>query len=261
MGGRARFVPRPVRSWLKRIVHQDELNEFMASAGDVQGVEWIDAALDYLHIQLEIEGLENLPDDAQGERYTFVSNHPLGGPDGLALGKILGHHYEGRIRYIVNDLLMNLHGLAPLFVPVNKTGKQSRDLPRYVNAAFGSPNHIIMFPAGICSRRSGGRIHDVAWNKTFVSKSVATRRDIVPIFFSGKNSDRFYRWANVGKRLGLKFNIAMLFLADEMFLHRGDIFTVRIGRPIPWQTFDASRTASQWAAWVEEMVYQMQPTP
>lgn len=257
-GKKARYVPNIVRSWLKRIVHQNEINEFLTEVGDMQGVPWLDAVMNFLDDRLEVEGINHLPDDADGRRFTFVSNHPLGGPDGIAIGQLLGHHYKGRIRYLVNDLLMNLHGLAPLCVPINKTGKQSRDLPRMVEAAFQSDNHVIMFPAGLCSRREKGIIHDVPWNKTFITKSIETQRDVVPIYFEGRNSDRFYRWASFGKRLGLKFNIAMLFLADETFLNRHKIFRVRIGKPIPWQTFDHSRRPAEWAQWVEQKVYDMQ---
>lgn len=257
-GKKARYVPNIVRSWLKRIVHQNEINEFLTEVGDMQGVPWLDAVMNFLDDRLEVEGINHLPDDADGRRFTFVSNHPLGGPDGIAIGQLLGHHYKGRIRYLVNDLLMNLHGLAPLCVPINKTGKQSRDLPRMVEAAFQSDNHVIMFPAGLCSRREKGIIHDVPWNKTFITKSIETQRDVVPIYFEGRNSDRFYRWASLGKRLGLKFNIAMLFLADETFLNRHKTFRVRIGKPIPWQTFDHSRRPAEWAQWVEQKVYDMQ---
>lgn len=257
-GKKARYVPNIVRSWLKRIVHQNEINEFLTEVGDMQGVPWLDAVMNFLDDRLEVEGINHLPDDADGRRFTFVSNHPLGGPDGIAIGQLLGHQYKGRIRYLVNDLLMNLHGLAPLCVPINKTGKQSRDLPRMVEAAFQSDNHVIMFPAGLCSRREKGIIHDVPWNKTFITKSIETQRDVVPIYFEGRNSDRFYRWASLGKRLGLKFNIAMLFLADETFLNRHKTFRVRIGKPIPWQTFDHSRRPAEWAQWVEQKVYDMQ---
>ncbi len=257
-GKKARYVPHIVRSWLKRIVHQNEINEFLTEVGDMQGVPWLDAVMNFLDDRLEVEGINHLPDDADGRRFTFVSNHPLGGPDGIAIGQLLGHQYKGRIRYLVNDLLMNLHGLAPLCVPINKTGKQSRDLPRMVEAAFQSDNHVIMFPAGLCSRREKGIIHDVPWNKTFITKSIETQRDVVPIYFEGRNSDRFYRWASLGKRLGLKFNIAMLFLADETFLNRHKTFRVRIGEPIPWQTFDHSRRPAEWAQWVEQKVYDMQ---
>lgn len=256
-GAKARFVPRFVLSWLKRIIHQDEVNEFILSEGDKQGMPWLDDCMEYLGTTLNVKGLENLPDDSDGRLFTFVSNHPLGGPDGVALGHLLGHRYDGRIKYLVNDLLMNLHGLAPFFVPINKTGKQSRDFPRLVEAAFGSPNHIIMFPAGLCSRRIGGKIHDLPWQKAFITKSVETQRDIVPIRFDGRNSDFFYRIANVGKRLGLKFNIAMLFLVDELYKNRGKTFDVTIGKPIPYSTFDKSRKPQEWAAYVEDIVYKL----
>lgn len=256
-GAKARFVPRFVLSWLKRIIHQDEVNEFILGEGDKQGMPWLDDCMEYLGTTLNVKGLENLPDDSDGRLFTFVSNHPLGGPDGVALGHLLGHRYDGRIKYLVNDLLMNLHGLAPFFVPINKTGKQSRDFPRLVEAVFNSPNHIIMFPAGLCSRRIGGQIHDLPWQKTFITKSVETRRDIVPIRFDGRNSDFFYRIANVGKRLGLKFNIAMLYLVDELYKNRGKTFDVTIGKPIPYSTFDKSRKPQEWAAYVEDIVYKL----
>lgn len=256
-GAKARFVPRFVLSWLKRIIHQDEVNEFILGEGDKQGMPWLDDCMEYLGTKLNVKGLENLPDDSDGRLFTFVSNHPLGGPDGVALGHLLGHRYDGRIKYLVNDLLMNLHGLAPFFVPINKTGKQSRNFPQLVEAVFNSPNHIIMFPAGLCSRRIGGQIHDLPWQKTFITKSVETRRDIVPIRFNGRNSDFFYRIANVGKRLGLKFNIAMLYLVDELYKNRGKTFDVTIGKPIPYSTFDKSRKPQEWAAYVEDIVYKL----
>ena len=256
-GAKARFVPRFVLSWLKRIIHQNEVNEFILREGAKQGMPWLDDCMEYLGTTLNVKGLENLPDDSDGRLFTFVSNHPLGGPDGVALGHLLGHRYDGRIKYLVNDLLMNLHGLAPFFVPINKTGKQSRDFPRLVEAVFNSPNHIIMFPAGLCSRRINGQIHDLPWQKTFITKSVETRRDIVPIRFNGRNSDFFYRIANVGKRLGLKFNIAMLYLVDELYKNRGKTFDVTIGKPIPYSTFDKSRKPQEWAAYVEDIVYKL----
>ena len=256
-GEKAKRVPKFVVSWLKRIVHQDQINVFMEQEGEKQGVEWLMDCVQFLGMDLKIEGAENLPPTNDGHCYTFVSNHPLGGIDGVALGAILGKHYDGKVKYLVNDLLMNLHGLAPLCIPINKTGNQSRQFPAMVEAGFKSDNHIIMFPAGLCSRRHNGIIRDIPWTKTFITKSVETQRDIVPIHFGGQNSNFFYRLANVSKFLGLKFNIAMLFLADEMFKNCNKTFTVKIGKPIPWQTFDHSKTPVQWAAYVQDIVYKL----
>lgn len=254
-GKKARYVPRFVVNRLKRLIHQDELNEFILQEGEKQGVEWVKDSLKFIDVALKVVGRENLPDPDDGRLYTFVSNHPLGGQDGVSLGALLGDHFHGRIKYLVNDLLMNLHGMKPLFIPINKTGKQSRDFPRMVEAVFKSDNHIIMFPAGLCSRRINGVIQDIPWKKTFIQKSVETHRDVVPIHFSGQNSERFYRIANICKRLGIKFNIAMLFLVDEMFRNAHKTFTVTIGKPIPWQTFDRTHSATEWAAFVREKVY------
>lgn len=253
-GKKANRIPQFVISYLKRIVHQDEINAFLKSVSDKTGVGFLEACVDYLDIRLEVEGMENLPSEGL---CTFVSNHPLGGQDGIALGYILGKHYGGRIKYLVNDLLMNLHGLAPLCIPINKTGSQSRDFPQMVEAGFRSDNHIIMFPAGICSRRQHGVIKDLPWKKTFVTKSVETHRDVVPIHFEGRNSDFFYNLANVCKFLGIKFNIAMLYLADEMYKNRHKTFRVTIGKPIPWQTFNKSKSPAEWADYVREVVYKL----
>ena len=258
-GEKAKRIPRFVVSWLKRRLHQDQVNDFLQKAGDQEGVPWLKAVLDYLDTKVEVKGLENLPSDADGSRFTFVSNHPLGGQDGVALGYVLGTHYEGRIKYLVNDLLMFLPGLAPLCIPINKTGKQSRQFPAMVEAGFSSDKHILMFPAGLCSRRRHGVIRDLPWNKAFITKSVQHQRDVVPIYFSGRNSNKFYTIANICKMLGLKFNLAMLYLVDELFKNQHKTFEVHIGRPIPWQTFDRSRTATQWAAYVQDIVYQLKP--
>ena len=257
LGRKERFVPRFLVNWLKKIIHQDEINEFLTREGDKQGVEWLWDCVEFLDMQLNIEGIENLPSATDGKLYTFVSNHPLGGQDGVALGAVLGKHYNGRIKYLVNDLLMNLYGLAPLCIPINKTGRQGRNFPAIVKAGFDSKDNMIMIPAGLCSRKQNGVIRDLPWQKTFVVKSVETHRDVVPIFFSGNNSQKFYNIANWCKRLGLKFNVAMLFLVDEMFKNRHKTFTIKIGKPIPWQQFDKTKKPLQWAAWVQDRVYEL----
>lgn len=257
MGDRAKYVPPFLVSWLKHIVHEDEVNRYLWDSRHLTGTPWLEECVRYLDMTLDVVGRENLPDKDDGKLYTFVSNHPLGGADGVALGSIIGRHYDSRFRYLVNDLLMNLPGLAPLCIPINKTGNQSRNFPAMVEAGFHSDMHMLMFPAGLCSRRINGRIHDIPWKKTFINKSVETHRDVVPIHFGGQNSARFYRIANICKALHLKFNVAMLFLADEMYRNVHKTFRVSIGRPIPWQTFDKSRTPAQWARYVEDLVYEL----
>ena len=257
MGAKAKFVPSFAVNWLKRILHEDEVNQFLWESRGLTGTEWRTECVRYLDMTLQIEGLENLPKKDDGKLYTFVSNHPLGGQDGVALGSIIGKHYDGKFRYLVNDLLLNLPGLKSVSIGINKTGKQSRDFPRMVEAGFQSDNHILMFPAGQNSRKINGKIHDLEWKKTFITKSIEYQRDVVPIFFGGRNSDRFYRIAHFSDKYVKKVNIAMLFLVDEMYRNVGKTFRVAIGKPIPWQTFDKSRTPMEWAKYVEDMVYEL----
>ena len=253
---KAKWIPGFLVSWLKRIIHQDEVNKFLWESREKVGTEWLEECVRYLQMTLVVKGKENLPAPDDGRLYTFVSNHPLGGEDGVALGAIVGRYYDSRFRYLVNDLLMNLPGLAPLCIPINKTGKQSRNFPAMVKAGFESDYHMLMYPAGICSRKKNGVIRDIPWSKTFVVKSVEYQRDIVPIHFSGQNSKFFYRLANFSDRF-LPFNLAMLFLVDEMYKNVGKTFEVKIGKPIPWQTFDKSKTPLEWAKFVQDQVYSL----
>lgn len=257
MGAKARFVPSPLVSWLKRIAHQDEVNKFLWDNRELVGTPWLEECVRYLDMTLEIEGEENLPPKDDGKLYTFVSNHPLGGIDGVALGSIIGRKYDDKFRYLVNDLLMNLPGLAPLCIPINKTGNQSRNFPAMVEAGFKSDNHMLMFPAGLCSRRKKGIVRDLTWKKTFISKSVEYHRDVVPIHFGGQNSDFFYRLANFSDSYLKKVNVAMLFLVDEMYKNVHKKFRVKFGKPIPWQTFDKSKSPMEWANFVYDRVYEL----
>ena len=257
MGKKAKWVPRPLVWWLKRIIHQDEVNKYLWESRHLTGTEWLEECVRYLDATLDVVGTENLPAKDDGRLYTFVSNHPLGGEDGVALGAIIGRHYDSRFRYLVNDLLMNLPGLAPLCIPINKTGHQGRNFPAMVKAGFESDNHMLMFPAGLCSRRHNGVIRDIPWSKTFITKSVEYQRDIVPIHFSGQNSNFFYRLANFSDKC-LPFNLAMLFLVDEMYKNVHKTFRVTIGKPIPWQTFDKQKTPMEWAQFVKDKVYTLE---
>ena len=157
----------------------------------------------------------------------------------------------------MNDLLLNLPGLEPVSIGINKTGKQSRDFPRMVEAGFSSDNHIVMFPAGLNSRKQNGVIRDLPWKKTFITKSVEYQRDVVPIHFSGRNSERFYKIAHFSDKYVKKVNLAMFFLVDEMYRNVGKTFRVSFGKPIPWQTFDDSKTPMEWAQFVQDKVYEL----
>lgn len=243
-------VPNFLVNYLERIVHQDELNQFLKEHGNLYGTDFLEEAVKFIGITLVTEGLKELPE----ERYTFAGNHPLGGIDGMSSGLAVFHHFPDRsIKFLSNDLLSNIVNLSPLFVPVNKVGSQSqhRSLPERLNEAYQSDSQMIVFPSGKCSRRVKGIITEMKWSKSFIEKSIDSQRDIVPVYFEGRNSNFFYTLANIREFLGIKTNIEMLYLVDEMFKQRGKTFHIRFGKPIPYTYFDKSRSTIEWAKWVQ----------
>jgi putative hemolysin len=254
--GLAGKLPGFVVNYLIRIVHQDEVNVLLRRYHDKEGVEFMADLIDYFGITLHLTGAENLP--AAG-RYIFASNHPLGGLDGICLSAVLGKRYNGRLRCPVNDLLLFIPNLRSLFVPINKHGRQSKDAAGLTGEAYASDNQILTFPAGLCSRRLNGKITDTEWKKSFIQKAIEYKRDVVPVFFDGKNSDFFYHLANLRKNLRIKTNLEMLYLPDELFKSKQATYHIYFGKPIPWQTFDKSRKIPEWAAWVRETAYKLKP--
>jgi 1-acyl-sn-glycerol-3-phosphate acyltransferase len=249
-----RTIPQFVINWLKRIVHQDELNEFLDKWGHLKDAELIAAGLKHFEIKFNVTGAENIP---KSGRYIFVSNHPLGGLDGLVFIYEISKHFNG-VKFPVNDILTNIRNLSGIFLPVNKHGSQAKDAAILIEEAYASDMQILYFPAGLCSRKRRGIIKDLQWHKSFITKSVQHKRDIVPAFFSGRNSNFFYNLANIRKFLGIKANIEMLYLADEMFKQKDKEINLVFGKPIPWKTFDKTKSALEWADWVKSKSYELE---
>lgn len=253
----AGIIPAFFINYLIRIVHQDELNEILNRYQDKDGVAFMQELIHYFDLTLTLVNEENIPMD-NGGRYLFASNHPLGGLDGICLSAILGERFHGKIKYPVNDLLLFIPNLRSIFVPINKHGGQEKQAALQTEEAYASDNQIITFPAGLCSRKQKGQIRDLEWKKSFIQKAIEHRRDIVPVYFEGQNSNFFYRLANLRKRFGIRVNLEMLFLSDEMFRSKHKAFRIYFGKPIPWQHFDKSRKPMEWAEWVKNKVYNFQ---
>jgi len=239
--------------YLKRIVHQDELNEFFKLYGHLKDAGLTEAWLKYARITYKVLGAENIP---SAGRYVFVSNHPLGGLDGIVFIYELSKHFS-EIKFPVNDILMNIKNLSGIFLPVNKHGSQGKEAALAIEEAYASDSQILYFPAGLCSRKRNGIIKDLRWHKSFISKAIQHKRDIVPAFFSGRNSNFFYNLSNLRAFLRIKANIEMLYLPDEMFRQKGENIVLVFGKPIPWTTFDHSKTPVEWADWVKSKTYEL----
>ncbi len=251
--GLYKFLPGFVLNYIKRTIHQDEINEALNRFGDRYGLDFIHSILEHMGIEYTVTGEDNIP--RQG-RNIFVSNHPLGGLDGLIFMDIIGKYHKN-VKFIVNDLLLNLKNLEPVFIPVNKLGRQSITYARKIEDLYRSDNQILYFPAGLCSRKKGNKIEDLEWKKNFIKKAIEYKRDIVPVHFEGKNSAFFYRLANFRKMLGIQANVEMFYLPDEMFSQQNNNINVTIGKPIPWSHFDKSKTHAEWAGEVKRTVYSL----
>ena len=252
--GLRKVMPKFIVNYLKKIVHQDDLNFFLETSGHLKDGELIEAALKFLGIKARIFGTENIPPEG---RYIFVSNHPLGGLDGVVFIHELSKIYRD-IKFPVNDILTNIENLSGIFLPVNKHGPQGKDAARRIEEAYASDCQILYFPAGLCSRKKRGVIKDLQWHKSFIVKAIQHRRDVIPAYFSGRNSNFFYNLSNFRKFIGVKANIEMLYLADEMFRQKDKEIRLVFGKRIPWQTFDKSKTAIEWAAWVNTKSYELE---
>jgi putative hemolysin len=246
-------IPRFFVDYLKRTVHQDEINDILSRSNHLEGVAFMRNLVDNeFNITIKTAGEENIPSEG---RFVFAANHPLGGLDGICISVILGEKYDGKIKYLVNDILYFLKPLQPIFVPINKHGSQAKGSAQAINEAYASDDQMLSCPAGLVSRKQKGKIKDLAWQKSFIQKAVESKRDVIPVHFSGRNSNFFYNFANIRKWLGIKFNIELIYLPDEMFKSKNSTYTITFGKPIPWQTFDKSKTPLQWAQYVKEIVY------
>lgn len=227
-----RPLPRFVTRFLEKWICQDEINYVLSKYGHLEGIEFARQLIEYFNIHLSFKGVERLPKDP---RQLFICNHPLGALDGICLTVMIAEHYQTEIRYIVNDMLLNLEPFRHIFVPVNTLGAQSRESVVKLNEALAVPYPVITFPAGVCSRKINGEIMDLPWKNSYIRQATRYERNIVPLYFDGYNSKRFYQTELWRKRLGVKFNIGTTMLPQEMFKSKGNHYTVLVGDPISYK--------------------------
>ncbi len=248
-----KVLPEFLINYLKRIVHQDELNKIIFDNSHLRGSQFNDAVLDGMGIKYRVYGADRLP---PGGRNLFVSNHPLGGLDGMVFMSELSKHFP-EIKFPVNDILLYIENYSGIFLPVNKHGALGREAARIIEEAYASDCQMLNFPAGICSRRIKGVIADLPWQKSFITKAIQHKRDIIPCYFSGRNSSFFYNLSRLRTGLGIKANIEMLYLVDEMFRQKGKAIDLVFGEVIPWKTFDKSRNPQEWAEFMRQKTYNL----
>ena len=259
-----KILPGFLFTILKKILHQDTINGYIYTHRDKFGLPFVEAMMNEFRVRIEVmkspgttiyfdEIPEIIPPSG---RFILCSNHPLGGLDGMALLHVAGKSRPDVV-FPVNDLLMFVPGLKPLFIPINKHGKNTENV-EIIHQTFASNKTILYFPAGLVSRKQkGGRIEDLEWKKTFVTQAKRYQRDIIPVYISGRNTHFFYNLANLRKNLGIKGNLEMMLLPDEMIRQKDKTIRIIFGNPIPWTSLDRSHTDKEWAEIIKQQVYQL----
>ncbi|WP_400262595.1 1-acyl-sn-glycerol-3-phosphate acyltransferase [Sphingobacterium sp. SG20118] len=250
----AKWIPSFLLKYLEKTIHEDDINDIMTRFSDLKGLDFVDALIEDLGVNVQLKGVENI---LVNESVIFASNHPLGGLDGIAFMHAIGRHRKD-VKFLVNDILMNVSNLQPLFIPVNKLGGQGKSGIAAIEQAYASDSALLVFPAGLVSRKQqGGRIEDLDWKKSFINKAKKYKKDVVPVYIDGKNSNFFYNFAKLRQKIGLKVNLEMLYLPDEMFSQRNQTVTIVIGKKISYTHFDQSKSEKKWAEEVKRLVYGM----
>ncbi len=252
----AKYTPKFILNWLKRLIHQDEINDLLQKNPGKTGFDFAQIALNELNVKGDVKYI-NKSSLKSDERYIFVSNHPLGGLDGLILISEIGKLFNNNIKFVVNDFLMHLKPLEPLFVPVNKVGSMKKENVSKFEEAYTSDCQILYFPAGLCSRLIDGKIQDTEWKTSFIKQALKYNRKIVPVYFSGENTKRFYKIAKLRKFLKIKFNIEMCILPDEMFRKKNTTFGVVIGEPLAIPALKNNKEIAQMCRQIREAAYSL----
>ena len=249
-------IPKWLFKFTAWLICQKEMNDTITALKDKEGVDFAEGMCKRLNVKYNLYGMDNIPEEG---RFVFVSNHPLGAFDGISYINVLGHKFP-KFKIIVNDLLMYIVGLHPVFLPVNTLGRQKREDMEAIDKAYNDPEiQLLNFPAGFCSRYIGGKIQDVEWKKSVITQAIESQRDIIPMHFEGRNSITFYFIEWLRRKLGMKFNIGLILLPWQMMkTAKNKTFSITVGKPIPWQTFtDKSKTATEWAQWLREQSYEL----
>lgn len=256
LGKKARRIPRPLVSWIKKLICQERLNYLLEHNFPRTGADFCDGVFTDLDVEIKVRNLERVP--APGSRrLIIVCNHPLGGLDGMALISLFSRIYGNGVKFLVNDLLMAVKPLEECFIPINKHGAQSRRSIVEIDRMLSGDQPVIIFPAGLCSRRRGGVIRDLTWQKMFIAKAIEHKRDILPVYFNGRNSGFFYRFAGLRKRLGIKFNLEMMLLPREIFKSKGKTFEIVCGSPISHLDLAGNGDLSDKAREIKNIVYNL----
>lgn len=248
-----KFIPPFIISYIKKILHQEELNRILYKNRNYNGLEFVNVMSKNFKLKFDIFGYDNIPPN---NKYIFAANHPIGALESYGFIKTVGDKYP-KLRILVNDVLLTIKNFEPLFVPINKYGGQAKESVKLIEDAYKSENQILIYPAGIVSRKINGKIQDFEWHQSFIKKAILHKRDIIPVYIDAKNSKFFYRLSSFRRKIGIKANIETFYLANEGFKQINTTIGYYYGKPIPYSTFNKTKKPKEWAAKVRAHVYEL----
>jgi putative hemolysin len=246
-------LPDFVYTIFEKVLHLNEINQILTEYKDDKGVDFLCKLMDYMNLKIEVEGLENLPDDG---KCFFVGNHVFGILDGLIITKTISEKY-GQLKFIGNEVFLLIPNLRHYVAAVNMFDKSPKEYLMALKQIFLSDTPITHFPNGSVSRIHKLKIRDNYWHKSFITKAVSCKRNVVPIRFYGRNSNLFYTVYLLRKLFFIKAEIETALLPHEFFKKRSKTIKVIIGKPISYKRFDNSHSHCEWAQKVKEELYSL----
>ncbi len=212
---------------LKKILHQDEINQFIDTHRHLEGLEFLDAVLDHFDFKYSLSNRDRANIPAQG-RVIIVANHPLGSLDGLALLKMIAE-IRPDVKIVATNVLSQVKPLENLFLSVDNLSTKANHIAglKKILSTLRQEQAVIMFPTGEVSRIRPQGVRDGKWKTGFVSMAYKTSSPVVPVYINGKNSTLFYSMSTLYKPLGT------LMLVMEMFNKQDQEISFRVGKPIP----------------------------
>jgi putative hemolysin len=240
---------------LMKVLKISTLNKFYNSNKHLKEIEFLNAIVNDLHIKFEIpeEDYKRLPKEGP---YITISNHPLGGIDGVLLLKLMLER-EPNFKIIANFLLHRIEPLKQYIMPVNpfenhKDAKSSvlglKETLRHLSD--GKP--LGMFPAGeVSSYKDGQLIVDKPWEEGAIKVIRKAQVPVVPIYFHAKNSRLFYLLSKISGTLRTAK------LPSEVFSQKNRVIKVRIGKPISVAEQNEYKTIEAYSEFLRRKTYML----
>ena len=240
---------------LMKVLKISTLNKIYNRNKHLGEIEFLDAILDEFQIKFEIPeaDLKRLPKDGA---YITVSNHPLGGIDGILLLKLMLEQRDD-FKIIANFLLHRIEPMKPYIMPVNpfedrKDAKSSIAGFKHAIMHLREGHPLGIFPAGEVSTYKDGKLMvDKPWEEAAMKLAQKANVPIVPIYFHAKNSKLFYQLSKISDI----FRTAKL--PSELLTQKNRTIKVRVGKPISVKAQDEHKTLEEFTDFIRRKTYML----